>query len=196
MVDFVIVAITAYLLGSFNFAIIVSKLLLKSDIRSHGSGNAGATNALRTMGVKKSLFVIAGDIAKCAIAVTIGYMLMGDLGRLIGGLFVMIGHIFPLYFDFKGGKGVLTGATMLFFFDIRVALIAIGLFAIVFYFTRFVSLGSMIGAASFPITTLIFYDDTTIRLLALFMALAVIVMHRANIRRLIAGKEKKFKVKK
>ena len=116
LTHFAIIAVCAYLLGSLSFAIIVSKLTLGKDIRNYGSGNAGLTNAYRTMGAKKTLLVLLGDIAKGAAAVSIGMVLAGPVGKLTAGIFVILGHMFPLYFGFKGGKGVLVGAVMLAFF--------------------------------------------------------------------------------
>ena len=107
LTHFAIIAVCAYLLGSLSFAIIVSKLTLGKDIRNYGSGNAGLTNAYRTMGAKKTLLVLLGDIAKGAAAVSIGMVLAGPVGKLTAGIFVILGHMFPLYFGFKGGKGVL-----------------------------------------------------------------------------------------
>ena len=130
LTHFAIIAVCAYLLGSLSFAIIVSKLTLGKDIRNYGSGNAGLTNAYRTMGAKKTLLVLLGDIAKGAAAVSIGMVLAGPVGKLTAGIFVILGHMFPLYFGFKGGKGVLVGAVMLAFFDWRVFGIAFLLFVL------------------------------------------------------------------
>ena len=107
LTHFAIIAVCAYLFGSLSFAIIVSKVTLGKDIRNYGSGNAGLTNAYRTMGAKKTLFVLLGDIAKGAAAVSVGWALGGPVGKLTAGIFVILGHMFPLYFGFKGGKGVL-----------------------------------------------------------------------------------------
>ena len=104
LTHFAIIAVCAYLFGSLSFAIIVSKVTLGKDIRNYGSGNAGLTNAYRTMGAKKTLFVLLGDIAKGAAAVSVGWALGGPVGKLTAGIFVILGHMFPLYFGFKGGK--------------------------------------------------------------------------------------------
>lgn len=193
--NFAIIAICGYLLGSLSFAIIVSKLTLGKDIRDYGSGNAGLTNSYRTMGGKKTLLVLLGDIGKGAAAVAIGALLGGPVGKLIGGIFVILGHMFPLYFGFRGGKGVLVGATMLALFDWRVFCIAIGLFFVSVILTRWVSLGSILGAISFPITTYLFYHDPVLTAMAFGMAAAVIFMHRANIGRILTGTENKFSFK-
>ena len=166
LTHFAIIAVCAYLLGSLSFAIIVSKLTLGKDIRNYGSGNAGLTNAYRTMGAKKTLLVLLGDIAKGAAAVSIGMVLAGPVGKLTAGIFVILGHMFPLYFGFKGGKGVLVGAVMLVFFDWRVFGIAFLLFVLAVALTKWISLGSILGAISFPITTWVFYRDPVLTAMA------------------------------
>ena len=188
LTHFAIIAVCGYLLGSLSFAIIVSKVTLGKDIRDYGSGNAGLTNAYRTMGAGKTLFVLLGDIAKGAAAVSIGALLAGPVGKLVAGIFVILGHMFPLYFGFRGGKGVLVGAVMLVLFDWRIFLIAFVLFFGAVLLTRWISLGSILGAVSFPITTLLFYR-------AFGMAAAVVFMHRANIMRILRGEENKFSFK-
>lgn len=195
LTHFAIIAVCAYLLGSLSFAIIVSKLTLGKDIRNYGSGNAGLTNAYRTMGAKKTLLVLLGDIAKGAAAVSIGMVLAGPVGKLTAGIFVILGHMFPLYFGFKGGKGVLVGAVMLAFFDWRVFGIAFVLFLLSVIVTKWISLGSILGAVSFPITTWVFYHDPVLTAMALGMAAVVVFMHRSNIGRIIRGKENKFSFK-
>ena len=178
-----------------HFAIIVSKLTLGKDIRNYGSGNAGLTNAYRTMGAKKTLLVLLGDIAKGAAAVSIGMVLAGPVGKLTAGIFVILGHMFPLYFGFKGGKGVLVGAVMLAFFDWRVFGIAFALFLLSVIVTKWISLGSILGAVSFPITTWVFYRDPVLTAMALGMAAVVVFMHRSKIVLIIRGKENKFSFK-
>ena len=192
---FVIIAVCAYLLGSLSFAIIVSKVTMGKDSRNYGSGNAGLTNANRTMGAGKTLFVLIGDIAKGAAAVSIGMLLAGPVGKLVAGIFVILGHMFPLYFGFRGGKGVLVGAVMLLLFDWRMFLIAFVLFFLAVAITRWISLGSILGAVSFPITMAIFYRDPVLIAMAFGMAVAVIFMHRSNIMRMLRGQENRFSFK-
>lgn len=189
---FFIIAASAYLLGSLSFAIIICKLTLGKDIRSYGSGNAGLTNAYRTMGAGKTLLVLFGDIAKAAAALAIGGVLAGMMGKLVAGIFVILGHVFPVYFGFRGGKGVLVGATMLVFLDWRIFLVALVLFIIAVALTRWVSLGSILGAISFPITMQIFYGDARLSVVAALMAAAVVFMHRPNIKRILSGTENRF----
>ena len=192
---FVIIAVCAYLLGSLSFAIIVSKVTMGKDIRNYGSGNAGLTNAYRTMGAGKTLFVLIGDIAKGAAAVSIGMLLAGPVGKLVAGIFVILGHMFPLYFGFRGGKGVLVGAVMLLLFDWRMFLTAFVLSSLAVAITRWISLGSILGAGSFPITMAIFYRDPVLIAMAFGMAVAVIFMHRSNIMRMLRGQENRFSFK-
>lgn len=195
-VDFLITAASSYLLGSLSFAIIVSKLMIGKDIRQYGSGNAGLTNAFRIMGGGKTALVLFGDIAKGVVAVSIGASLGGPVGKLVAGIFVIMGHVFPAYFGFRGGKGVLVGAVMLLLFDWRIFLIAFIIFAISVAATRWISLGSILGAVSFPITMQIFYQDISLTVVAFFMSAAVIFMHRANIKRIAKGQENRFSFSK
>lgn len=189
---FLIIMASAYLLGSLSFAIIICKLTLGKDIRSYGSGNAGLTNAYRTMGGGKTLLVLFGDIAKAAAALAIGGMLAGMMGKLIAGIFVILGHVFPVYFGFRGGKGVLVGATMLAFLDLRIFLVAVALFVVAVAITKWVSLGSILGAISFPITMHILHGEVRLTVVSAGMAAAVVIMHRANVRRILSGSENRF----
>lgn len=191
-----ILAVVGYLLGSLNSAIIVSKLLLKTDIRTMGSGNAGLTNSLRCMGAKPTLLVLVGDIAKAVIACVIGGMLFGPMGKLIAGSFAIIGHIFPLYFGFKGGKGILVGGTMIAVFDLRIFCIIMIFFFVLVGITKWVSLGSIVATSLVPFLTLYFYRGDAMLLpmeiLLFVMAAAVVYMHRANIVRIAHGEENKL----
>ena len=189
---FCIIAAIAYLLGSLSFAIIICKLTLSKDIRTYGSGNAGLTNSYRTMGAGKTLLVLVGDIGKAAVALAVGGMLAGMMGKLVAGIFVILGHVFPVYFGFRGGKGVLVGATMLVFLDWRIFLVAFVLCVIAVGLTRWVSLGSILGAISFPITMQIFHHDVRLTVVSACMSAAVIFMHRSNIKRILTGKENRF----
>ena len=192
MMKLFIIAVVSYLCGSFSSSVVVSKVFLRKDLREYGSGNAGLTNSYRLMGGKLTLFVLIGDVLKDVIGVRIGGWLMGPVGRLIAGAFVMVGHMFPVFFGFRGGKGVLPGATMLVLFDWRVFLGAFALFVLSVAITRWVSLGSILGALSFPITTFIFYHDVTMTVLAALMGGAVIVAHHGNIGRILSGTERRF----
>ena len=198
-------AAQAYLLGSVDTGILVSKYLYHDDVRNHGSGAAGMTNMLRTFGKKAAALTAAGDVLKGVAAVCIGRWLFGFLpadaavspylGVYLTAILAVVGHTKPVYFGFKGGKGVLVGAVMLAFFDWRVFGIAFLLFVLAVALTKWISLGSILGAISFPITTWVFYRDPVLTAMAAGMAAVVVFMHRSNIGRIIHGKENKFSFK-
>jgi len=203
-----IIAVTSYLLGSCNTSIIVSKYALKKDIRNYGSGNAGFTNAVRSMGWKRGLIVLAGDVGKCVIAILIGQLVYsgnlsfvnGAEGRLIAGAFVFLGHIYPVFFRFKGGKGVLTLGTTIALFDWRIFLVSFGVFLVVTLISKYVSLGSICGSVVLPVMVLLISKTSISQVdmslgytaVAAFMSLIIIFKHRENIVRLIKGTESKF----
>lgn len=198
-------AVQAYLLGSIDTGILVSKFLYHDDVRKYGSGAAGMTNMLRTFGKKAAALTAFGDVLKGVLAVCIGrwlFTLMPEsttlspyLAVYLAAIFAIIGHLKPLYFGFKGGKGVLVGAVMLAFFDWRVFVIAFALFILSVVLTKWISLGSILGAVSFPITTWLFYRDPVLTAMAFGMAAAVVFMHRSNIGRILHGTENKFSFK-
>lgn len=182
--------VIGYLLGSVNSSIIISKYFFGTDIRTFGSGNAGATNTLRTLGVGAAIMVVLGDILKGMISVLIGGFLAGNFGMLIGGLSSILGHNWPIYFDFKGGKGILTSLAVILTIDWRIglvlALIGIGIIAI----TRFVSLGSISGCVLLPVAVWIMPNFRGIEkikffIFSLILSIIAIVRHRENIKRLI-----------
>ena len=191
-----------YLLGSFNTAVIVGKIYGK-DIRSHGSKNAGLTNTLRVLGKPAAAFVLAGDILKGIVACLIGlylgvYVRSGEavdcVSFLAAGAGAVIGHNWPVYFGFKGGKGALTAATVMFMFNWVMALICLGFFVMIVALTRYVSLGTVSAAILFVALSFMpafgntFYFDV----FAGLMALMIIFKHRENIRRLLSGTENKL----
>lgn len=206
MGPFVLIALAAYFLGCFNGAVIVSKYILKDDIRTHGSGNAGLTNFYRTFGGALTFVVILTDVLKAVLAVLIGSYLAGGiffagthtgemwgiLGKYYAGLFCLIGHMFPCMFHFKGGKGILSGGTVAIMIDWRLALIAWGAFLLITALTRYVSLGSVCAAAAFPTVTVFLYQDFVLTILSAAIGGLILYMHRANIRRLLRGEESKF----
>lgn len=188
----ILAAVVGYLLGSLNSALIVGKFY-GVDVRQHGSGNAGMTNTMRTLGKKAALFVLIGDVIKGLISYLIGYFICGgQLGGMVAGTAAVIGHIWPVYFGFKGGKGVLTTLAVLFMFDWRAALALLGVFIIILALTRYVSLGSIIGAFLFPFAELLLGRNTETIIFSVIIAVLIIVMHRANIKRLLSGTESKF----
>jgi len=197
LVNLGIIALISYLLGSFNTAVVVSRALLKDDIRGHGSGNAGATNALRVMGKKLAALVAAGDILKGVIAVLIASWMFYDmeqysLARMVAAAFVVLGHVYPVFFGFKGGKGVATTAAIILVVDWRVFLICAGIFIAVVLVTRISALGSMLGSAGIPLSMWYFKPDDHITIIvSAVIALFVIFLHKDNIKRLITGTENK-----
>ncbi len=188
--------ILGYLLGSINPAIIFSRLKGK-DIRKLGSGNAGATNTLRNFGKGAALIVTLCDILKCIISLLIagliaktiepGFVLYGKIAAAVG---CIMGHNFPLYFAFKGGKGVLVSATALFMLDYKIGFIAILTFIVVFGISKYVSLGSILSSC-IAVMFSSFMSDTYVFLFIAFAAILTIIRHRTNIKRLIKGEESK-----
>ncbi|HEX2944669.1 MAG TPA: glycerol-3-phosphate 1-O-acyltransferase PlsY [Clostridia bacterium] len=192
----ILAAAAGYLLGSLNSALIVGKFH-GVDVRQHGSGNAGMTNTMRTLGKKAALFVLLGDVLKGLLSFLIGYFVCGSqLGGMVAGTAAIIGHILPVYFGFKGGKGVLTTLAVLFMFDWRAALALLGVFIVILALTRFVSLGSIIGAFLFPFAEILLGRGTETIVFSAVIAVLIIVMHRANIKRLLSGTESKFSFSK
>lgn len=195
------VAAVAYFLGCFNGAVIVSKYILHNDIRNHGSGNAGLTNFHRVFGGGLTFVVILCDVVKAILAVVIGTLVIGTvtdgwmgpvLGKYWAGLFCLLGHMFPCMFQFKGGKGILSGGTIALMLDWRVALVVWGGFLILTTLTRWVSLGSCWAGASFPFATWFVYHDVILLLLAILIGGLILWKHRTNIGRLLKGKENKL----
>ncbi len=187
--------IIGYLIGSVNISIIISKYGLKDDVRSHGSGNAGATNTARVFGMKYGVITFVCDFAKGVIACAAGRLLGAETGLALAGAACLIGHIFPVYFGFKGGKGVATGAALALMMDWRIFAAAIGMFIIVFILSRYVSLSSLCATITVGVTSLFFNPELSLKLLGLFAMVVVVFMHRSNIQRLANGTESRFKAK-
>ena len=184
----------AYLIGSINPAIIISRRYFNDDVRDHGSGNAGATNTLRTYGARVAAVIFALDLVKAAVAVLIGSLILTrSIGGAIAGLFVILGHMFPIYYKFKGGKGVACTATIILLLSPASFVILLPVFVGIVVLTRFVSLGSIIAVMLFPLLTSVFYgSEGFITLSAFAIMLLVVFMHRENIKRLMEGKESKI----
>lgn len=219
-----IAVVVAYLLGSVNTAVIVTKIFTKGkeDIREMGSGNAGFTNVLRSVGKVPAILTIVCDLLKSVIAVLIGGVLFSiaagnseniesviRIGKYICGFFCILGHSYPIYFHFKGGKGIVTAAGMMLVADWRVFLLVLGTFLIVFIISRIISLASIISACMFPVYTflLAFFFDLPSKgypwlyvwlctAAALGICIFVVIKHSSNIGRLIRGEEKRIKAKK
>ena len=208
-----VVAVVAYLCGCFNGAVIISKYILRDDVRNHGSGNAGLTNFHRTFGGPLTLVVILCDVLKAVIAILIAAKigdsfdprLMPDapldaamtayyvlLFKYWAALFCLLGHMFPCMFHFKGGKGILSGGTIAIMIDWRIALVVWGGFLILAILTKYVSLGSVWAGASFPFATWFCYPEPVIVALGFVIGGLVVWQHRGNIQRLLHGNENKF----
>lgn len=184
--------IFSYCFGNISPAIILSKIILKSDIREHGSGNPGATNIRRVMGNKFGALVFLMDAAKGAIPAFFGSLYGGLELAYLCGIVVVLGHVFPIVFKFKGGKGVATsfGAAMV--IDPIFALISIGLFALVVWRTKYVSLGSILGTLLFPVLNLVSGKNFRVVLFSFIFAIIIVISHRENIKKLLNGTENKL----
>ena len=197
-------AAAAYFCGCFNGAVIVSKYILRDDIRTHGSGNAGLTNFFRTFGGPLTFAVILCDVLKAVIAIWAGMLLFRQmavddafvmtLAKYWAGLWCLLGHMFPCMFHFKGGKGILSGGTIAIMIDWRIALVVWGGFLVLAVLTRYVSLGSLWAGASFPFATWFVHRDPVILALSVVIGGLILYMHRGNIHRLLTGTENKFSV--
>ncbi len=196
----IVIAVSAYLIGSLNGSLLASRAFLRDDIRKHGSGNAGATNVLRTYGVKWTVIVSLWDVGKGVLAVWIGQWLLPEYGFwgaspaavLLAGFCVIAGHVFPVFFHFKGGKGVLTACAVFFTLDWQVASIAFGVFLLLLLLTRFLSLGSIAAVFTLPFLGLLFHRGWLTVAVYGAMGILIIILHRANIKRLLNGTENKF----
>ena len=190
----IITALACYFLGNHNGAICVS-LMLGDDVRSHGSGNAGLTNFIRNFGANRALLVIAIDVFKAVLACLLGGLMFPEYpiaGRVLGGVAVMVGHDFPALQGFRGGKGILSGWFIAFMIDWHVGVLIAVVFFAAYFLTQYVSLGSVLAAATFGIGFLILYpNDIPVTIGTSFMSLLTIFQHRQNIIRLIKGQERK-----
>ena len=196
ILKYIAVGIAGYLLGSVSISILMSKKAMGGDVREKGSGNAGATNMARVYGWSAGFLTLGGDMLKAAIAMLIGLLLLGYLGIAIGGIAAMIGHCFPVFYGFKGGKGVSVLAAVACFMDWRVVVIGLAIFIIVALLTKKVSPGSLAAAVSVPVISWLVGVSTPKLVLAIFAGIMVIIQHRANIKRLINGTESNFKAAK
>ncbi len=207
MATYIIVAILAYCLGSISFSVLISKKLAGFDVREKGSKNAGSTNVLRTVGKKAAALTLICDILKGVVAVLIAVL----LGNIIEGtdkallvqiaaLFAVIGHTFPVFFKFKGGKGVATALGVLFVLNWQIALICLVFALLLMVITKMVSVGSLAAAILFPVLTIFIHDNYIAEgnylVFGILMAAFVIYNHRTNIKRLATGTENKISFKK
>lgn len=188
--------VVPYLLGSINPAVLISKTVYHEDIRNFGSGNAGTTNMLRTYGKKAAIATLLCDLGKAAVAVLLGKLLVGTDGGALAGFFVIFGHMFPIFAKFKGGKGVACLAMVALVISPISFLILLGMFLIIVLGTRFVSLASVMCAFMYPLMIRAFANDGLNVAMAVLIALAVVFMHRENLKRLWNGKESKIDLSK
>ena len=188
--------LVGYMLGNLNGAVCMSALM-HDDVRSHGSGNAGLTNFIRNYGAAKAANVIFIDAGKAVLACAAGGLLLQPYldyttGAAIGGISVMLGHIFPALLGFRGGKGILSGLFIALMVDWRIALIILGVFAIAYFLTQYVSLGSVLAAAAFAVSFVLLHSDNlTVMFCGILMGALTVFMHRGNITRLLKGEERK-----
>ena len=192
----IIVPAAGYLLGSLSFSIIISCLFLGRDIRKHGSGNAGATNMTRVFGWVAGVATLAFDVLKALAAMLIGRRLLGDAGVCLGGMAAMLGHCFPLFHHFKGGKGFATGAAIGFMIDWRVGVSIVVAFLIGALISKKVSIGSIAAAITIIPATWIFAPRPSMIALSVFASVLAITRHHENIKRLRAGTEPDFRAGK
>ena len=192
-----IAAAVAYLLGNVNGAVVMSQLQ-NDDVRNHGSGNAGLTNYIRNYGSLSALYVIAIDMGKAALACQAGAMLMTPFelyneGMALGGLFVILGHNFPILLGWRGGKGILSGVTVALMLDWKIGLFVFAIFLVAYLSTHYVSLGSVLSSGSFGFIYAWFHRSGSLFpiLVGFILSGLLVWMHRGNIQRLLKGEERK-----
>lgn len=200
---YVLVGLVAYLIGSISFAIIFSKKFGGFDVREKGSKNAGTTNVLRTVGKKAAILTLICDILKGVIAVLLAMLAAkiwedsdAETLKYLAGLMAIIGHTFPIYYGFKGGKGVATSLGVLLVVNPQIGIICLVFALIIIIATRWVSLGSILAATLFPVLTFFMVDNLTAKVISILIGLLVIFNHRTNIKRLKEGTENKLSFKK
>ncbi len=211
MATYIVVAILAYLLGSISFSVIISKKMAGFDVREKGSGNAGSTNVLRTVGKKAAIITLICDILKGVVAILIallaGKIIQGLDNALlvqIAGVFVILGHTFPVFFKFKGGKGIATSLGVLLIINWQIGLICLVFALILMILTRRVSIGSIAAAILFPVLVLFINQNYIVAestnwsylIFSIIVAIFVIFNHRSNIKRILNGTESKISLKK
>ena len=209
MASYIVVTIIAYLLGSISFSVIISKKMAGFDVRQKGSGNAGTTNVLRTVGKKASIITLICDILKGVVAILVAYvagLIMKDsvdkaLLIQLAGIAVILGHTFPIFFGFKGGKGIATALGVLMMTNWNIGLICLVFALVLMILTRMVSLGSIAAAVLFPVLIIFmphtaYLVDGNYIVYSILLAVLVVFNHRANVKRLLTGTENKIDFKK
>ena len=209
MAAYIIVAIVSYLLGSISFSVIISKKLAGFDVREKGSGNAGATNVLRSVGKKGAILTLLGDALKGVLAILFA-VLVGAIAKnadkallvQIAGILVVLGHTFPIFFEFKGGKGVATALGVLLTTNWKIGLICLVFALVLMILTKMVSMGSVGAAILFPVLTLFIHSNYMVSegssylVYSIILAVIVAFNHRSNIQRILSGTENKISFKK
>ena len=209
MLIYIIVAVIAYLLGSISFSVIISKKMAGFDVREKGSGNAGTTNVLRSVGKKAAVITLILDVLKGVLAVLVAYI-AGNIVKegvdkalliQIAGLLVIVGHTFPIFFGFKGGKGIATALGVLLITNWNIGLICLVFALVLMALTKMVSLGSISAAILFPVLILFmphtaYLVDGNYIIYSILIAVLVVFNHRANVKRLLNGTENKLDFKK
>ena len=210
MAAYIIIAIIAYLVGSINFSIIISKRMAGFDVREKGSGNAGTTNMLRSIGVKAAAITLLCDILKGVVVILIAILIGNIVDGLddallvqLAGIFVIIGHTFPIFFGFKGGKGIATSLGVLLMISCQIGLICVVFALILMVITRMVSVGSIAAAILFPVLVIFIgqnyivpVNNWSYLIFSIIVAVLVLFNHRENLKRIFTGKENKISFKK
>ena len=206
MVEVIVTAIIAYLIGSINFSVILSKKMAGFDVREKGSGNAGTTNMLRTVGKKGAAITLICDILKGVVAILIAIliekMVEGSNGALlvqVAGVAVILGHTFPIFFKFKGGKGVATSLGVLIMSNWQIGLICLVFALILIILTQMVSVGSIAAAILYPVLTIFIPQNYIIPgnyiIYSIVLAVIIVFNHRENVKRLLSGTENRISLK-
>lgn len=207
MLVYVLIGIVAYLIGSISFSVIISKKMAGFDVREKGSKNAGSTNVLRTVGKKAAAITLVCDILKGVIAILIAFI-VGKIAKdinpallvQIAAIFVVVGHTFPIFFKFKGGKGVATSLGIILLLNWQIGLICLVFALILMILTRMVSLGSISAAILFPVLTIFITENYLVPgnyiVFGILLAAFVVYNHRANVKRILTGTENKLSFKK
>lgn len=190
--NYILVAIIAYFIGNFSTSYIVTQKTANIDIREHGSGNAGTTNVLRLLGIKHATLTFIGDAIKGIIAVWIGNLILGDIGGIIAGISVVVGHNWPVFLKFKGGKGIASTIGVIFMINPLIGGISLAIGVTIIFIFKYVSLGSVLGITALPILTYLLKQPKEYIILGIVLAILAIYRHIGNIQRLFNGTEAKL----
>jgi len=193
---YLLLGFSSYLVGSIPFSYLIPKWIGKIDIRRHGSGNMGTTNVLRTLGMKVGLLAFIGDFIKGLVPTIIGLLWLGELGGIIGGSLAVLGHCYPVWLKFKGGKGVATSAGVLIVLVPDILIVLLICQFLIIGLSKYMSLASILSAILFPLFTIMFSKSTEIVYFSIFLAIFVIYRHRSNLKRLLTRTETKLSIKK